>query len=92
MHSHSIFKRFEDDPYLYVSNWYKTEITRTMNIMDKSPNLSPNNIVCTTDFGECMPSQLAEHGTQHDTIGSILSTSVRTHCVIGTASIWVICP
>ena len=54
----------------------------TMNIMAKSLNM-----VCTTDFGECTqctPSRLVEHGTQHDTIGSILSTSVSTRLVNGT--------
>ena len=30
------------------------------------------------------PSRLVAHGTQHDTIGSMLSTSVSTHRVIGT--------
>ena len=37
-------------------------------------------------------SQLVEHGTQYDTIGSIWSTSVGIHGVIGTPSSSVICP
>ena len=42
---------------------------------------SPDNMVCT-------PSPLVEHyGTLHDTIGSILSTSVSTHRVIGTPQV-----
>ena len=31
------------------------------------------------DSWVCMPSRLIEHGTQHDTIGSILSRSVSTY-------------
>ena len=53
--------------------------------------------MCTTDSEVCTPSRLVENGT-HDTIGSILSTSVSsTHhdgvnTVIGTPSSSVNCP
>ena len=36
------------------------------------------------DGGLVSLQRLVEHGTQHDTIDSILSTSVSTHRVIGT--------
>ena len=44
-------------------------------------------VVCTTDSGVCTPSRLVEHPSQHDTIGSILSTNVSTHRVIGTPDV-----
>ena len=41
----------------------------------------------------CTQSRLVEHGTHKDIIGSILLTKrMRTHRVIGTPSICVICP
>ena len=40
--------------------------------------------MCNTDSGVCTPYRLVEHGTQHYTIGSVLSTSVSTHRVIWT--------
>ena len=39
----------------------------------------------------CTPSRLVECSTKHDTVGSILSTSVSTRRVIGTPSISMIC-
>ena len=56
--------------------WIKWANHRTMRC--------PNSTVCTTDFGVCTPSRLVEHGTQHDTTGSVSSTSVSTHRVFGT--------
>ena len=39
----------------------------------------------------CTPSRLVENGTQYDTIGSIVSTSITRHRVIGTPSTSVGC-
>ena len=52
--------------------------------MDIQTKRSPNSTVCITDSEVRTHSRLVDHGTQHDTIGKILSTSVSTHRVIGT--------
>ena len=48
---------------LQLGLWIEWSNHRTMR--------SLNNMVCTTDSGVGTPSRLVEHGTQHDTIGSI---------------------
>ena len=58
-----------------------------MNITEKSSKYA-NSTVYTTDYGVCTPSRFVEHGTQHDTIGSIYSTIVSSHRVIRTPHVW----
>ena len=66
----------------YNQSW---SYPRPMNIMAKSPNLVDSTYHGVyTNSGVCTHSRLVEHGTQHNTAGSVSSTSVSTHCVFGT--------
>ena len=66
---------WEDMSPLTWTNWRNGRgqaRAMTMNIMDKSPKMrSPNNTVCTIDYGVYTLSLLVEHVTQYDTISSI---------------------
>ena len=67
--------------------WGDRSYSRTINIIGQitqHAESNTNSTVCTTDSEVCTPPLLVEHGTQHDIIDSIYSTSVSTHRVIGT--------